>query len=200
MKKRDMMKSRNKLMILLIIAIYMLFLSGCSNSEINQDEYVEEGNKTTVDTSKANNDEKNMNTTPKETGKYKDETNETSSDSKEDKTTLNIRIEGNGKTVIFELNDSSAAKSLYAQLPITIEVENYSNNEKIFYPEQKLDTSDTPLANARKGTLAYYAPWGDVVMFYDDFGSASGLYELGQVESGSDDIASLSGTIKIEQY
>jgi hypothetical protein len=32
------------------------------------------------------------------------------------------------------------------------------------------------LADARTGTLAYYAPWGDVVMFYKEFGTASGLY------------------------
>lgn len=62
----------------------------------------------------------------------------------------------------------------------------------------KLDTTDTPSANAKKGTLAYYAPWGDVVMFYDNFGTASDLYELGHTVSGSEDISYLSGKIQIE--
>ena len=118
---------------------------------------------------------------------------------KEEGKPLKIIVKANGKTVTFELNESTAAKSLYDQLPMTVDVENYSNNEKIFYPEKKLDTSDAPLANAKKGTLAYYAHWGDIVMFYADFGSASGLYELGEAVSGNDEIVSLSGKIQIEK-
>lgn len=51
----------------------------------------------------------------------------------------------------------------------------------------------------RKGSLAYYAPWGDVVMFYEEAGSASGLYELGTVVSGEGDISKLSGKITISK-
>ena len=110
---------------------------------------------------------------------------------------MQISVQGNGKNVIFELNESAAAKSLYNQLPMNIKVENYSSDEKIFYPPEKLDTKNAPKANAKAGTLAYYAPWGDVVMFYDRFGSASGLYELGHAVSGSENISSLKGTIDI---
>lgn len=106
---------------------------------------------------------------------------------------------GNKKTTVFQLNDSTAAKELYAQLPLTIAVENYSNNEKIFYPPRKLGTSNTPLADATAGTLAYFAPWGDVVMFYGHFGSYKGLYELGEAVSGSEHISQMSGTIQVEK-
>jgi len=111
---------------------------------------------------------------------------------------MKISVHSNGNTTVFQLNDSQAAKDLYAQLPLSIEVEDYSHNEKIFYPPKKLGTSDTPLADARTGTLAYYAPWGDVVMFYQDFGTASGLYGLGHAVSGMEHIKDLSGMIKIE--
>lgn len=124
----------------------------------------------------------------------KEETNQS-----EEETNMQISIQVNGNTTVFELNDSQAAKALYAQLPLTIAVENYSSNEKIFYPPEKLDTTDTPLADAKLGTLAYYAPWGDVVMFYDSFGSAGGLYELGYAISGSEHIENMSGTIQIEK-
>lgn len=112
---------------------------------------------------------------------------------------MQIRVSANGKTIIFELNDSQAAKDLHAQLPLSIEVEDYGSIEKIFYPPKKLGTADTPLVrSARPGTLAYYAPWGDVVMFYGSFGSAAGLYELGQAIQGKKDIRSLNGTIRLE--
>ena len=117
----------------------------------------------------------------------------------ETKTAMKIRVVANGKTTVFELNNSPAARDLYAQLPLSITVENYGNNEKIFYPPKKLNTNDTPRADARAGTLAYYAPWGDVVMFYGSFGSAKGLYELGHAVSGSEYIQRMSGTIRIEK-
>ena len=117
----------------------------------------------------------------------------------ETKTAMQISVKANGKTTVFELNNSPVARDLYAQLPLSIIVENYGNNEKIFYPPEKLNISDTPKADAQAGSLAYYAPWGDVVMFYVRFGSAAGLYELGHAISGSEYIRGMSGTIQIEK-
>lgn len=113
--------------------------------------------------------------------------------------TMKVRVTANSKTTVFELNNSQAARDLYAQLPLSIKVENYSDNEKIFYPPKKLNTSDAPQADARVGTLGYYAPWGDVVMFYENFGSATGLYVLGQAVSGSEYINGMTGTIQVEK-
>ena len=100
--------------------------------------------------------------------------------------------------IICELNEGTAADSLYEQLPLTIEVEDYSTNEKIFYPPQALDTGSSPLAQAGAGTLAYYEPWGDVVFFYGDYNENPSLFELGQVVSGSELISQMSGTITVE--
>lgn len=112
---------------------------------------------------------------------------------------MQITVNANGTKIVYELNDSQAAKDLYAQLPLDIEVEDYGSIEKIYYPPRKLGTGNTPLVkSASPGTLAYYAPWGDVVMFYGSFGSASGLYELGRAVEGTDHISSLSGTVRIE--
>jgi hypothetical protein len=121
------------------------------------------------------------------------------SNASEEKTTMKINVKANSNITVFKLNNSPAANELYAQLPLSITVENYSNNEKIFYPPKKLNTTNTPQADARAGTLAYYAPWGDVVMFYGSFGSAAGLYELGHAISGSEYIQGMSGTIQIEK-
>ncbi len=111
---------------------------------------------------------------------------------------MRMTVNADGNTIIFELNDSQAAKDLFAQLPLQIDVENYSSNEKIFYPPKKLKTANTPLVkSAQSGTLAYYAPWGDVVMFYGRFGSASGLYELGDAVQGAEHIKDLSGSLQI---
>lgn len=116
------------------------------------------------------------------------------------KAAMKMTVTTDGNTIVFALNDSQAARDLYSQLPLNFDVENYSNNEKIFYPPTKLNTTDTPLAkDIREGTLAYYEPWGDVVMFYGSFGSAPGLYELGHAIQGSEHIKNLSGSIGIEK-
>ena len=113
---------------------------------------------------------------------------------------MRITVHANGHTVVYELNDSTAAKELLGQLPLDMKMENYGGIEKIFYPPEKLDTGGTPLArNVQAGTLAYYAPWGDVVLFYDSFGSAAGLFELGRAVSGREHIRDLSGTARIEK-
>lgn len=113
---------------------------------------------------------------------------------------LQIGVKANGKIMVFELNDSPAAGDLYAQLPLRIEVENYSTNEKIFYPPKKLNTGDTPQADGgQPGTLAYYAPWGNVVMFFGSFRSAPGLYALGHAVSGSEHIRGMTGMIQVEK-
>ena len=73
----------------------------------------------------------------------------------------------------------------------------YSTNEKIFYPDEALDTSGSPLAQAGAGTLAYYEPWGDVVFFYGDYNENPSLFELGQVVSGGELVREMFGTITI---
>lgn len=54
-------------------------------------------------------------------------------------------------------------------------------------------------AEGPAGTLAYFAPWGDVVMYYSSCGPYGGLYELGHAVSGGEQIKNLSGTLQITQ-
>lgn len=119
---------------------------------------------------------------------------------REDEETMKISVKSADYEIIYELNNSNAAKTLYEQLPLTVEAEPFSNNEMTFYPPQKLDTSDTPLSSGEAGTLSYYSPWGDVVMFYDSCNPNGSLYGLGEVVSGKENIEKLSGTITVGRW
>lgn len=125
-------------------------------------------------------------------------TEEISQSEEYDKTALVIQISDGENVISFQLNNSKAAKELYTQLPLSLPVEDYSDNEKIFYPPNTLDTSDAPKAGGEAGTLAYYEPWADVVMFFGSYSPNDSLYELGQMISGSEQIQLLEGTITIE--
>lgn len=101
--------------------------------------------------------------------------------------------------VVYALNGSPAAEDLFRQLPLTIELQNYSDNEKIFYP-RALDVKDTPRARNQAGTLAYYAPWKDVVLFYGPYRENQELYELGHIVEGEGQIPQLQpGNVTIQK-
>lgn len=110
---------------------------------------------------------------------------------------MRIRAEEGENAIIFQLNDNRAAKDLYEQLPLTVKVEDFGGDEKIFYPLNKLSVAGVKIAAAKEGTLAYYEPWGDVVLFYKNFGTADGLYELGSAIAGIGRISHLSGEIML---
>lgn len=84
------------------------------------------------------------------------------------------------------------------KLPLDIEVENYGSNEKIFYPEETIDTTEGIEGGGEAGGLALFSPWGNVVMYYDSFNSYPGLYILGEAAEGVEQVKDLSGTIHVE--
>ena len=109
---------------------------------------------------------------------------------------MRISVSDGSNEAVFELVDSSAAKSLYAMLPFTVKVENYSDNEKIFYPPRKIQSGSSEIeAACPAGTLALFSPWGNVVMFYGPAPRYPGLYVLGKAVSGGDRISSMSGSV-----
>lgn len=114
----------------------------------------------------------------------------------QEETTMRISVKSEQYEIIYELNSSAAARDLYAQLPLTTQVEPFSNNEMTFYPE-RLEIGDTPLSGGEPGSLSYYEPWGDVVMFYAPCTPNNSLYELGTAVSGGENIENLSGTITV---
>lgn len=103
-----------------------------------------------------------------------------------------------GNKIIVLLNNSPAADSFYRQLPLSVSIEDYAGSEKIFYPSEELNTIDTPLAKGPSGTLAYYAPWGNIALFYQECRGAGDLYGLGEVVTGAEFISELTGEIQIE--
>ena len=79
--------------------------------------------------------------------------------------------------------DNPASRSLAEQMPFTVELKDYAGTEKIFYPKQSLNKEGAPNgADASAGDIMYYAPWGDVAIFYKNFGYANGLIKLGAIE------------------
>jgi hypothetical protein len=99
--------------------------------------------------------------------------------------TTKIRISLDGAVVTGSLNDSKAAQDFAAMLPLTLTLEDYNGSEKISDLPRKLSREGAPAGfEPSAGDIAFYAPWGNLAVFYRDFRYSSGLAPLGRIESG----------------
>jgi len=104
---------------------------------------------------------------------------------------MKIRLKLEDKVLTATLNDSKTARDFVAQLPLTLTLADYCKTEKISDLPKKLSTDGAPSgSDPSVGDIAYYAPWGNLALFYRDFGYSSELVILGKIDGG---IEALSG-------
>lgn len=86
------------------------------------------------------------------------------------------------------------------QLPLEVDVEDYASNEKIFYLPKKLSMEGEAAGyEPRVGDICYYAPWGNVAIFYKDFSYSTGLIKLGEITENIEKIKAIKNSkLKIE--
>jgi hypothetical protein len=106
-------------------------------------------------------------------------------------TAMDIRVTLDGRPVDATLNDSPAARDFAGLLPLTLDLEDFHQTERVADLPRRLTTSGAPEPTAPKaGDLAYYAPWGNLALFYRDGPSASAdLLILGHIDADTDRLA-----------
>jgi hypothetical protein len=109
---------------------------------------------------------------------------------------MKIRLTIDGKAITATLIDNATARDFLSLLPLTLTLEDYAATEKISYLPRKLSTAGAPAGvDPEPGDIAYYAPWGNLAIFYKDAGYARGLVKLGRLESGIEAL-SVRGALK----
>lgn len=118
----------------------------------------------------------------------------------EEKMKLKITI-GN-QTVTATLYDNPTAWSFAAQLPLRdIVLRDYNRTEKIFDPPQALSKEGAPVGyDPVPGDIACYGPWGNIAIFYRDYGYGRGLIPVGRIDGNGISFFQMSGemTVTIE--
>ncbi|USQ85934.1 cyclophilin-like fold protein [Streptomyces phaeoluteigriseus] len=106
-------------------------------------------------------------------------------------TPMDIRVTIDGQLVDATLNDSPAARDLASLLPLTLDLKDFHGTERIADPPRKLTAEDAPApAAAKVGDIAYFAPWGNLAIFYKDGPAASSdLLILGHIDAGADQLS-----------
>ncbi|MFE9725722.1 cyclophilin-like fold protein [Streptomyces sp. NPDC005794] len=104
---------------------------------------------------------------------------------------MDIRVTLDGRPVDATLNDNPAARDFAGLLPLTLDLEDFHQTERVADLPRKLDTSGAPEpAAAQAGDLAYYAPWGNLALFYRDGPSTDAdLLVLGHIDADADRLA-----------
>jgi hypothetical protein len=110
---------------------------------------------------------------------------------------MKVRIKVDDKVLTATLIDSKTARDFVSQLPLTLTLEDYAATEKISDLPQRLSTEGAPSgSDPSVGDIAFYAPWGNLAIFYKDSGYANGLIILGKID-GDAGAFNVPGSVKV---
>jgi hypothetical protein len=110
---------------------------------------------------------------------------------------MKINLKLPDKTLTATLYDTPSARDFASMLPLTLTLEDYSKAEKISDLPRKLTKEGAPAgADPSVGDIAYYAPWGNLAIFYKDFGYSDGLILLGKLDGGAEALG-VGGSLKV---
>jgi hypothetical protein len=115
-------------------------------------------------------------------------------------TAVNIRLTVQGRVVNATLNDSAAARDFASLLPLTLNLSDFHESERIADLPRRLSTTDAPeSADPQAGDLAFYAPWGNLAIYYRDAPPASGVVVLGHLADGGAEVLAAADQVTIER-
>ncbi|WP_078410587.1 cyclophilin-like fold protein [Priestia abyssalis] len=180
--------------ILLSLTVSSMFLTAC-NSRTNEENTSNEENLTIHQSSK-------QGVTADESNNRDSQDSTLDHEGSDAMGGIRIKLTFNNEEVIVNMYDNPTSKDVLSLLPLTLTFEDYAGTEKISYPSNKLSTEEAPSGSDPSiGDLTYYAPWGNLAIFYKDFRYSNGLIKLGKIESGIEKLENVNGdfTVTIEK-
>jgi hypothetical protein len=107
---------------------------------------------------------------------------------------MKIRMNIEGKTITATLVDNETSRDFVSLLPLTLTLKDYAATEKISDLPRKLSTKGAPSGyDPSVGDITYYSPWGNLAIFYKDFGYSKGLVKLGSIDGWIEKLGSIKG-------
>ena len=107
---------------------------------------------------------------------------------------MKLRLITQGEVLTATLEDNATTRDFVSLLPLSLTLRDYAGTEKVSDLPKRLSTRGTPPGvDPEVGDIAYYVPWGNLAIYYRDFGYSKGLVKLGHIESGSEKLAGARG-------
>jgi hypothetical protein len=102
---------------------------------------------------------------------------------------MKIRLSAGNAVLTATMLDNETTRDFMALLPLTVTFKDSAGTEKITYLPRRLSIPGAPAgADPSVGDIAYYAPWGNIAIYYKDFGYSEGLIILGHIISGIEEL------------
>ena len=106
--------------------------------------------------------------------------------------TMRISITTTDQVFTAVLEDSETARDFASLLPIEVMLDDYNRTEKVADLPRRLSAAGAPDgADPVVGDIAYYAPWGNLAIYYRDFAWSRGLVRLGRLEGDAAPLAAV---------
>ena len=100
-----------------------------------------------------------------------------------------IRITVDDQTIIAHLADNPTARDLADQLPLTLTFRDFNRVEKIAALPRPLTMDGVPAGDDPDiSDIGYYAPSGNLVLYYGDVGYWNGIVRIGRINEGDIDL------------
>jgi hypothetical protein len=98
---------------------------------------------------------------------------------------MKIRIVVGDTTLNATPADNPTARDFASLLPLTLELKDYAQTEKVSDLPRRLSTAGAPAgSDPDVGDIAYYSPWGNLASFHKEFRYSKGLIKLGRIDTG----------------
>lgn len=98
---------------------------------------------------------------------------------------MRIHVIIEGRTLFATLDGTAAARDFASLLPLDLTLSDYASTEKVGDLPRRLATHGAPRSyKPSAGDITYYAPWGNLAIFYRGFGNSAGLVRLGAFDDG----------------
>ena len=95
-----------------------------------------------------------------------------------------IRITVNDQTFTAQLTDNPTAHDLLNQLPMTLQFRDFNSVEKIAKLARPLTMDGVPVGDDPEiNDIGYYAPSGDLVLYYGNVGYWNGIVRIGRLDA-----------------
>jgi len=122
--------------------------------------------------------------------------NEIQRDTLANKKAMKLKITSGDKVVMAILYENPTTRGFIGQLPLTVDMEDFAGKEKIFYPPNKLSSTERKAVSDPKiGDINVYAPWGNIAIFYGSYSGSRDLIRIGRITEGID-VINVTGTVK----
>ena len=110
---------------------------------------------------------------------------------------MQIRLRAEDTVITATLIDSQTTRDFIALLPLALTLEDYAGTEKVSNLPGRLSTEGAPPgSDPSVGDIAYYAPWGNLAIYYKDFGYSNGLILLGRIDRGMEALT-VPGSLRV---